>query len=133
MTFGMYGLLFLASLDLQRQRGASALAAGLELLPLPVVFVVVSPFVAGVVTRIGPRLPMTAGMGLLGGGLLAFAALGGDTNLGALELVLALLGLGLALNTGPVPGSQSRPSSVTAPGSRPASRTSRGCSAQRSA
>jgi len=41
MTFGMYGLLFLASLDLQRQRGTSALAAGLQLLPLPIVFIAV--------------------------------------------------------------------------------------------
>jgi MFS transporter, DHA2 family, methylenomycin A resistance protein len=104
MTFGMYGLLFLASLDLQRQRGTSALAAGLQLLPLPIVFIAVSPFVAGVVTRIGPRLPMTAGMALMGSGLLAFAALGGDTNIGALEVVLAVIGLGLALNTGPVAG-----------------------------
>src|SRR5690348_5568653 len=42
MTFGMYAMLFLMPLYLQAQRGASALAAGLELLPLSLVYIVVS-------------------------------------------------------------------------------------------
>ena len=42
MTFGMYAMLFLTPLYLQSARGASALVAGLELLPMSVTFVLVS-------------------------------------------------------------------------------------------
>jgi len=104
MTFGMYGLLLLASLDLQQQRGASALVTGLELLPLPGLFAVLSPFIGNLVLRTGPRLPMTAGMAFMGAGLFAYAAAGGAAPLAQMELIFALLGLGLALNTGPVVG-----------------------------
>src|SRR5205823_462320 len=81
MTFGMYGLFMLVSLDFQQERGASALIAGLELLPLPLVFMALSPTVGRMVTRFGPRLPMAAGMLLMGLGLLIYALVGGNANL----------------------------------------------------
>lgn len=102
MTFGMYGFLLLASLHLQQDRGASALAAGLQLLPLPAVVVVGSPLTGRLVTRVGPRPAMAAGMALMGGGLAAFALAGPAAPLPYLEVVFAVLGAGLALNTGPV-------------------------------
>ncbi len=104
MTFGMYGLLLLASLDLQQQRGASPLVAGVELLPLPAAFALLSPFVGRLVTRIGPRLPMTLGMTLMGAGLVVFAAVGGQAPFVEMEAIFVVLGVGLALNTGPVVG-----------------------------
>jgi EmrB/QacA subfamily drug resistance transporter len=104
MTFGMYGLFMLASLDFQQQRGTSALVAGLELLPLPVVITVGSPLTGRFVTRYGPRPAMVAGMAFMGLGLLGFAVLGGDAALLPIEVIFAMIGLGLALNTGPVVG-----------------------------
>ncbi len=47
MTFGMYAMLFLTPLYLQAVRGASALLAGFELLPMSVTFVIVSQFPGG--------------------------------------------------------------------------------------
>lgn len=102
MTFGMYGMFMLASLNLQQDRGAAPIVAGLQMLPLPVVFALVSPYTGRLVTRIGPRLPMTAGLSLMGFGLVAYAALGAHANLLLLELAFMVIGLGLALNTGPV-------------------------------
>ncbi|GHF75953.1 EmrB/QacA subfamily drug resistance transporter [Amycolatopsis bartoniae] len=104
MTFCMYGFLLLAGLYLQRDRGAGTLLAGLELLPLPLVVVLGSPLTARLVTRFGPRPAMTAGMAALATGLTAFAVAGPRAPLPLLEVVFAVLGAGLALNTGPVVG-----------------------------
>ncbi|SFK86415.1 drug resistance transporter, EmrB/QacA subfamily [Amycolatopsis sacchari] len=104
MTFAMYGFLLLAGLYLQHDRGAGALLAGLELLPMPLLVVVGSPLTARLVTRFGPRPAMIGGMALIGLGLGAFALAGPGIPLPWLELVFAVLGAGLALNAGPVVG-----------------------------
>lgn len=102
MTFGMYGMLLVASLDLQGTRGAGPVAAGLWLLPLPVVYVACSPLVGALMPRYGARPLMAAGMAAMGTGLLGYAAVAGLAARWPLEPVFAVLGLGLALNTGPV-------------------------------
>jgi EmrB/QacA subfamily drug resistance transporter len=102
MTFGMYGMLFLVPLYLQQQHGASVVAAGLELLPLSLVYVVVSQRSGALATRFGARAAMTAGMASMGAGLFMLSTVSAETSLIAIELELAVLGLGLGLNTGPV-------------------------------
>ena len=104
MTFGMYGMFMLVSLDFQQQRGASALIAGLQMLPLPAVFVALSPVTGKLVSRFGPKLPMTAGMALMGAGLLWYAAVASSGSLLLIEAAQVIVGIGLALNTGPVVG-----------------------------
>jgi MFS transporter, DHA2 family, methylenomycin A resistance protein len=104
MTFGMYAMFMLMSLDFQQERGASAIVSGLEMLPLPAAFVALSPLVGRLVTRIGPRLPMTAGMALMGAGLLIYAVVGGNGSLLLTEVAFVIVGIGLSLNTGPVVG-----------------------------
>jgi DHA2 family methylenomycin A resistance protein-like MFS transporter len=102
MTFGMYGMLFLVPLYLQQQRGASVIAAGLELLPLSILYVIVSNYSGPLATRFGARAAMTGGMAAMGVGLLLMSFVTADTSLYAIEIYLALLGIGLGLNTGPV-------------------------------
>jgi predicted MFS family arabinose efflux permease len=102
MTFGMYGMLFLVPLYLQRQRGASVIAAGLELLSLSILYVIVSHRSGPLATRFGARAAMTGGMAAMGIGLLLLSFVTADTSLYVIELDLALLGIGLGLNTGPV-------------------------------
>lgn len=104
MTFGMYGMFMLVSLDFQQQERASAIIAGLQMLPLPAVFVLLSPFVGKLVSRIGPRGPMTAGMALMATGLALYAAVVGTGSLLLIETAQVIVGVGLALNTGPVVG-----------------------------
>ncbi len=102
MTFGMYGMLFLVPLYLQQQRGASVIAAGLELLSLSILYVIVSPLSGPLATRFGARAAMTGGMALLGTGLILLSLVTPQTSLVLIELDLAILGIGLGLNTGPV-------------------------------
>ncbi|HWE76703.1 MAG TPA: MFS transporter [Stellaceae bacterium] len=102
MTFGMYGMLFLVPLYLQQLRGASVIAAGLELLPLSVLYVIVSHRSGPLATKFGARAAMTGGMAAMGIGCLLLSFATAQTSLIAIELYLAILGIGLGLNTGPV-------------------------------
>lgn len=102
MTFGMYGMLFLVPLYLQQQHGASVIEAGFALLPLSLLYVVVSPRSGPLASCFGARNVMTAGMALMGIGSLALSLVTPQTSLWVIELDLATLGIGLGLNTGPV-------------------------------
>jgi DHA2 family methylenomycin A resistance protein-like MFS transporter len=102
MTFGMYGMLFLISLYLQSVRYDSALLAGLQLLPLSITFIIASPAAGRLMSRTGPRLLMTIGMTLMGGGILLFATLTPETAYNFLVVVMALIGIGVGFTMGPV-------------------------------
>jgi EmrB/QacA subfamily drug resistance transporter len=102
MTFGMYAMLFLTPLYLQSARGDTALAAGIELLPLSIAFVAVSQMSGRIANRFGPRLPMTAGMTMMGAGLFLLALIPLCDSLFLVESALMVIGCGLGLNTGPV-------------------------------
>ena len=102
MTFGMYAMLFLTPLYLQAVRGASALVAGFELLPMSVAFVVVSQLSGRIANRFGPRLPMTAGMASMGTGLFMLAMIPLTDSFVLIEAALLVIGCGLGLNTAPV-------------------------------
>jgi DHA2 family methylenomycin A resistance protein-like MFS transporter len=102
MTFGMYAMLFLTPLYLQTTRGDSALLAGVELLPMSVAFVVVSQLSGRIANAFGPRLPMTAGMAMMGLGLFMLALIPLYDGLWWVEAALLVIGCGLGLNTAPV-------------------------------
>jgi MFS transporter, DHA2 family, methylenomycin A resistance protein len=102
MTFGMYAMLFLVPLYFQTVRGNSALVAGLELLPMSLAFVVVSQLSGKIANELGPRVPMTAGMTLMGIGLLMLALIPLNDSLALIETALLMIGCGLGLNTAPV-------------------------------
>jgi len=104
MTFGMYAMLFLTPLYLQTVRGTSALMAALEMLPMSVAFFAVSQVSGKVVNRFGARAAMTAGMFLMGAGLMMLVGITPATRLGLIEAGLLVIGIGLGLNTGPVIG-----------------------------
>lgn len=104
MTFGMYGMFMLVSLAFQQERGTTPLVAGLEMLPMPLVFIALSPVVGRLTTRYGPRLPMVTGMFSMGIGVLLWAVVGGDANIWLIEIAFVITGMGLAGNTGPVVG-----------------------------
>ncbi len=94
LNLGFYGLLFLATLYFQRQRGYGPLAAGLALLPMFVVMAA-SSFVSGRLTaRCGPRLPMAVGLLTGAVGLAGWTAAGPHTGYVWLVVPMALAGLG---------------------------------------
>jgi EmrB/QacA subfamily drug resistance transporter len=102
MTFGMYAMLFLTPLYLQSMPGGSAWLTGIELLPLSVTFVFVSQLSGRIANEFGPRLPMTAGMTMMGAGLVVLALIPFDNSLWLIEAALLVIGCGLGLNTAPV-------------------------------
>jgi MFS transporter, DHA2 family, methylenomycin A resistance protein len=104
MTFGMYGVLFLVPLTWQSTGALDATGAGLALLPMALVFVVVSPFSAALSQTAGPRVMTSGGVATIGVGLLLIGATAGWGSLWVTEAGLALTGLGMGLATGPLFG-----------------------------
>ncbi|HEX3546030.1 MAG TPA: MFS transporter [Mycobacterium sp.] len=104
MTFGIYGLLLVNSFAFQQQRGASALVTALWFLPMPLVYLTLIPAVNALAHRVGPRLPMTAGLCLMASGLALYAIVGPRAGVWLLALSFVLAGAGLALNTAPAVG-----------------------------
>ncbi|MGP0092491.1 MAG: MFS transporter [Xanthobacteraceae bacterium] len=102
MTFGMYAMLFLTPLYLQSVRMVSAFAAGLDMLPLAITFVVVSPISGRLTNAVGARAVMTAGMALMGAGLVLLALVSVNTSFWLIAVALLAIGAGLGLNAGPV-------------------------------
>jgi len=102
MTFGMYAMLFLTPMYLQSVRGASAVTAGLKLLPMSVSFVIVAQLSGWLTNRVGPRLMLCGGMGGMGLGMLMMAFATGSAQLLPIEVALLVIGIGLGLNTAPV-------------------------------
>lgn len=62
--------LYFTSLHLQVVLGHSALAVGLAFAPLTVLILLITPFSGAIVTRVGARPPLAAGMALLAAGML---------------------------------------------------------------
>ncbi|MHB8508353.1 MAG: MFS transporter [Candidatus Dormibacteria bacterium] len=103
-TAVMCSLFFFLALYLQTVLGFSALASGATLLPLVVTIVIVAPLSGRLADRVGPRIPVTAGMVLLAGGLLGLSTLGVDSQIRDLVPWLVLAGLGIAMVNTPTAG-----------------------------
>jgi DHA2 family methylenomycin A resistance protein-like MFS transporter len=96
INLGFYGQLFVVSLYFQHLRGWSALATGLALLPEGV-FVAISSALSGrAMGRVGPRLPMIAGLLLGGAGLTGLMVAGHNTSYPLLIPPLVAAGFGMA-------------------------------------
>jgi len=102
MNFGAYAMLFLTPLYFQTARGASALDTAIALLPMSLSYMVTSQFSGRIANKLGPRVPMTAGMGLMGLGLLMLAMIPLNDSLALIESGLLAMGCGLGLNVGPM-------------------------------
>lgn len=96
------GTILVMTLYLQERLGHSALTAGLELLPLFAPLAVLSPVAGRITARVGPRLPMTAGL-LLGATGSACLLLVRPTSTYAVVVPVELgLGVGMGLLTAAV-------------------------------
>ncbi|MFQ5426250.1 MAG: MFS transporter, partial [Gaiellales bacterium] len=95
----VFGMIFIVTLYMQQVLGYTPIEAGLGWLAMSVAALAASMLGAQVVTRVGPRLPITVGLTLaaLGLGLLSSISAGGSY---ATDLLVGLLvfgvGLGLA-------------------------------------
>jgi EmrB/QacA subfamily drug resistance transporter len=102
VAFGLFGMMFFLALFMQNVQGYSATGAGVRQLPATLA-VMVSAILSGrIVGRIGARLPMTIGMTLMGGALLAFTAVQATTPYEAYWWILTIMGIGIGLVMSPV-------------------------------
>lgn len=104
MTFGMYGVLFLLPLAWQSTGTLAPVEVGLALMPMALIFVVVSPFSGVLGERFGVRLLIGGGEAIVGCGLLVLAATAGLKSIAGAEAGLALTGVGMGLASGPLFG-----------------------------
>ena len=104
MTFGMYGVLFLLPFTWQATGRFDATGAGLALMPMALIFVLVSPFSGRVEAAAATRAVVAGGLGLIGLGLAVIGLGAGPGSLIAAEAGLCLAGLGMGLATGPLMG-----------------------------
>jgi DHA2 family methylenomycin A resistance protein-like MFS transporter len=102
MTFGMYGVLFLLPLTWQSAGTLSAVHAGLALMPMALVFVVLSPFSGWLRERLGTRAVTAGGVAVIGLGLLTVALGSNHQSIVFDEVGLVLAGLGMGIATGPL-------------------------------
>jgi EmrB/QacA subfamily drug resistance transporter len=103
-VYGAFGgALFLFVVLLQQDLGYSALEAGSAMLPVTVLMLTLSARAGRLSQRVGPRLPMTAGPVVAGGGLLLLSrvAPGSQYATGILPAVV-VFGLGLSLTVAPL-------------------------------
>ena len=102
MTFGIYGMIFLLPLVWQASGALGPEAAGLALLPCALVFFLVSPRSGHLAQHVGVRTMTAGGTAIIGCGLLLLATTQAGRPLPLAALGLALTGIGMGLNTGPL-------------------------------
>jgi MFS transporter, DHA2 family, methylenomycin A resistance protein len=99
MNLGTLGLLFLLTLYLQTVQHRSALAAGAALLPLFLPLALLAPLAGRATARLGPKLPMAAGLLLAAAGVGLVARLYPASPYPMLLPALMAWGIGLGVLT----------------------------------
>ncbi|MFE1416301.1 MFS transporter [Streptomyces sp. NPDC085524] len=96
MAFAFMGGLFFVTFYLQNVHGMSPVDSGLHLLPLTGMMIIGSPLAGAAITKVGPRIPLVAGMVATAAACFGMARLTPETGTLTMSLWFALLGLGLA-------------------------------------
>lgn len=107
VTFIMYAAMsvvfFLLVVQLQVSAGFSPVTAGSAMIPVTVLMLLLSSRAGELAKRIGPRVPMTAGILICAGALLLMSRIGeGTSYLTGVLVPTALFGLGLSAAVAPL-------------------------------
>jgi EmrB/QacA subfamily drug resistance transporter len=102
MTFGMYGLLFILPLTWLSSGQLDVSTVGVALIPMALVFAIVSPFSSTFSHRYGLRKMATGGSVIISLGLLLISASANYQSIIFIEIGLTLTGLGMGCATGPL-------------------------------
>ena len=104
MTFGIYGMIFLTPLLWQSEDHLTPSDAGAALLSVSLAFFLVSTQSGLLSERIGARLMIAIGTGLIGCGSLVLAITDAGMPMVLAQIGLTMAGVGMGLNTGPLYG-----------------------------
>ena len=99
--FALFGSLFVFTQYLQLVHGYSPLSAGVRALPFAFATGAISPLSPVLAKRLGNRAVVSAGLALMGLGLLDLSTAGVDTGYPALALAVAIMGAGMGLVMAP--------------------------------
>ncbi len=102
ISLGMFATFFFLSLYMQLIRGYSAFEAGVRFLPMTLMIIVTAPNAGRYASRHGSRIPMTYGLVLAGGGLLALSLLDVDTSYWLMLPVFVVMGHGMGATMTPM-------------------------------
>jgi DHA2 family methylenomycin A resistance protein-like MFS transporter len=99
MNLGTLGMLFVTTLFLQSLQHRSPLTVGAEMFPLFAPLAVIAPLAGRLTSRIGPRIPVTAGFVIAAAGLALLLADGARSGYLLLLPAFLLWGIGLGVLT----------------------------------
>ena len=99
--FGLSAVIILGPFYLVNARGFSTLEAGAITAAFPIAMLLISPFSGALSDRIGARIPSTAGLVIVVGGLLFTATLDVDTSVLGIVVRLFIVGAGTAIFASP--------------------------------
>jgi len=99
--FAMFGALFLLTQYFQFVLGYSPLETGIRMLPFAGAMMVVSPLSARIVERIGTKVTVAIGLGMVTAGLLTMTQLQADTPYANIFWRLMLMAAGMGLTMAP--------------------------------
>ncbi|HSL10510.1 MAG TPA: MFS transporter [Actinomycetota bacterium] len=102
VSLGMFSIFLFFSLYMQLVRGHTPFEAGLRFLPMTLMIIVTAPNAGRIASKIGSRAPMTYGLLLVGGGLLAMTLVEADTPYWMLAILYAIMGHGIGSTMAPM-------------------------------
>ena len=102
MGFVMFSLLFVFALYFQQVAGDSPLQGGLSFIPLCAAFAIAGPIVGRLIHRVGPRVPITAGLALIAIGALLLLRVGVHTGYAEVWPPFLIIGIGYGITSTPM-------------------------------
>jgi EmrB/QacA subfamily drug resistance transporter len=103
LLYGAFGGIMILLPYTLIEAGYSSLHAGAAMLPLPILIAAFSPWMGRIASRIGPRLPLTAGPAIVAVGfLLALRIRDPDDYWGSILPMVLILSIGMAVAVAPL-------------------------------
>src|SRR5438876_1354076 len=93
LMFALFGAMFFMTFFLENVHGLSPIAAGVHLLPMTAMLIVGSPIAGTLISKTGPRLPITAGMAMAAAAMFGLSRLGATASPDDTIIWSVLLGL----------------------------------------
>jgi EmrB/QacA subfamily drug resistance transporter len=96
LMFSLFGAMFFMTFFMENVHGVDAIGTGVRMLPLTGMMMLGAPLSGAVITKVGPRWPMFAGMLLAAGALFGLSRITVTSSLNDTIVWFAMLGLGLS-------------------------------------
>jgi predicted MFS family arabinose efflux permease len=96
LMFALYGAMFFMTFYLENVHGLDPIAAGVHLLPMTAMLIIGAPASGALIGKLGPRIPIAAGMTLAAAALLGLSHLSATASPSDTITWFILLGLGLS-------------------------------------